>query len=139
MTDQLDLRCPHCGGTGIATPVDASSITANTEGRTHRAAHATERAAALRVAPRTGAQRYRVLTAICAAAVQGSTGLTDEEIAATPGIADTAHRTRRNELVMGGWVYDSQTTRPTRGGDPAIVWAPTLQAAVWWHDRIAAA
>ena len=95
---------------------------ADTIGKFHAGAPPTEVGAALRVHPRTGTQKRLILDAVAAS---GDAGLIDEEIAHIPGVADTAHRTRRNELVEGGWVEDSGRTRPTASDAPSIVWVLT--------------
>lgn len=82
----------------------------------------TELKAAVAVYPRTGSQRRRVLDAIAEA---GERGLTNEEIGKVPGIADTAHRTRRKELVEGGWVEDSGRVRASDSGNDSIIWVLT--------------
>jgi hypothetical protein len=95
-----------------------------TLGRMHIGASGTEVSAAVMAFPRTGTQRLAILRY-----VHGShSGLTDEEIARMPGIADTAHRTRRRELVDGGWIVDSGVTRKTRSGADSVVWVTTEKA-----------
>lgn len=86
--------------------------------------HPTALRGAVKVYPRSGTQRRLILDAIAAA---GERGLTHDEIAAVPGVADTAHRTRKTELVEDGWVEDSGRTRPTVTGTDAIVWVLTEQ------------
>ena len=92
------------------------------EGRTHRNGSDTEIAASLRVSPRTGTQRGLILDALAA----NPAGLTFDEIAALPGVADTAHRTRTSELVAGGFVVDSGRRRANRRGNDEIVWIPVI-------------
>lgn len=101
----------------------------DTIGKFHGDPQVTEIAAALRALPRTGSQRRLVLDGVGAA---GERGLTDEEIAVVEGVADTAHRTRRNELVKGGWVRDSGRTRKTDSGSDSIVWVLTDQGRDRW-------
>jgi hypothetical protein len=101
----------------------------DTEGIAHRDAHPTERRAAQMVTPRTGSQRRLVLDAIGFS----TDGLTDEEVAMFPGVADTAHRTRRNELVRDGWVQDSGRVRATQSGSPSIVWELTPRGRDAFH------
>lgn len=108
---------------------------ANTPGKFHTDAEATEWAAAFKVTPRTGTQRRLVLDFI---ARSGERGATDEEIAASPGVADTAHRTRRNELVMGGWVVDSGMTRRTASESDSIVWVLSGEGRLKWSSEEAA-
>lgn len=101
----------------------------NEPGKFHADPKATEKAAAFKVLPRTGSQRRLVLDAIAAS---GGRGLLDEEIAVVEGVADTAHRTRRNELVMGGWVRDSGRTRRTASGTDSIAWVLTDEGLLRW-------
>lgn len=136
----MEPICPTCGGKGtvfdprLATDVPCrnrqyhgglSDPRENTEGRAHTDGHVTERAAATRVIPRTGTQRMLVLTAI---ETRDPNGITDEEISVWPGISDTAHRTRRKELVDGGWVMDSGRTGRTESGSDSILWILTPDA-----------
>lgn len=93
-------------------------------GKFHAAAGVTERAAAVKTYPRTGTQRGLILDAIAAS----EDGLIDEELAAIPGITDTAHRTRRNELVVDGWIEDSGRVRLTASGTESIIWVLTAAA-----------
>lgn len=69
--------------------------------------------------PREGTQRWRVLLLLQAAHPDG---LTDEEMQTQLGMNANTQRPRRVELVRDGWLEDSGYRRPTRGGDPAIVW-----------------
>lgn len=142
--DQLDLfaeppddDCPICHGLRYvmvkrACACQDESLHENTPGKAHTGAHATEKLAALKAAPRTGTQRWRVLVAIRRAYVDGRVGLNDEEIGASPGIHDNAHRTRRNELVMGEWVEASGVVRPTASDSEAIVWTLTDKGRDWF-------
>jgi hypothetical protein len=98
----------------------------DTEGAVHRAAKATEASAALMAMPKTGTQRALAYEGIVEAWATGRNGLTFEEIAALPDVADNAHRTRVRELVLGGHVRDSGLTRPNERGNDEIVWTPTL-------------
>lgn len=79
---------------------------------------ATSHAAAAAIAPVSGAQRQAVLTCIYAA----GDGRTDEEGIADTGIAASAYRPRRVELVAAGLVRDSGRTRKTASGRAAVVW-----------------
>lgn len=96
----------------------------NTEGRKHRRSTDTERAAALRVMPKTGTQRLTVLRAIAAA----DDGLTDVEVADVTGLYHYSAAPRRNELLIGGWVMDSGRRRETGNGGEGIVWIATDKA-----------
>ena len=102
------------------------------KGKEHRAAPKTERAAARKAMPRTGTQRRLILDVIGAA---GDDGMIDEDIAKADGVADTAHRTRRNELVTDGWVVDSGRTRVTESGTDSIVWVLSDEGRERWKPR----
>lgn len=77
----------------------------------------TSRAAAWRIAPKTGTKRRQVLDAI-----RNSDGLTDEEMQRSIPMSANTQRPRRVELVEGGFIKDSGERRPTAGGDLAVVW-----------------
>jgi hypothetical protein len=113
-----------------------SNPDANTRGVHHASPHDTEKEAAYRAMPRTGTQRRLILDAIARASERG---LTDEEIAVLPGVADTAHRTRRNELVLGGWVADSGKVRHTKSDSESIVWVLTDRGREEWKPVQASA
>lgn len=88
-------------------------------GLRHRDASDTERAAAAKIAPRSGTQRAAVYNAI---AFAGPHGMTDWEIVDATGILRSAVCARRNELVRDGFVMDSGRRRLERTGSKAIVW-----------------
>lgn len=91
---------------------------ATTLGKFHRDGHATERESAISVYPRTGTQRRKVLDYIARCGHQGAT---DRELQQNLSIRRA--RTRRQELVEGGWVIDSGVTRRLPDtGNHAIVW-----------------
>lgn len=100
------------------------------EGRRHREGTDTERAAALRVMPRSGTQRAKVLEALQSPGRLGMPylpmgGLTDYELWQYAGVGARPHvpATRREELIAAGWpIVDSGERRPTDTGSPAIVW-----------------
>lgn len=93
---------------------------AETPGRHH--GRATEKAAAYDVLPRSGTQRLRVLYAIARA---GWRGRTDQELEDELEMQRPSPGNRRGELMTGGWVRDSGERRPTRTGNPAVVWVLT--------------
>lgn len=66
--------------------------------------------------PKSGTQRRRVYDAIRVC------GRTDEELSTLLGLPENSIRPRRTELVQDGFILDSGLTRPTRHGNPAIVW-----------------
>jgi hypothetical protein len=91
------------------------------EGRYHRDGTDTERAAALRVMPRSGTQRAMVLETL----QFFPQGVTDYELWGIFKIGARPHvpATRREELIRDGWnIVDSGLRRPTDTGSPAIVW-----------------
>ena len=91
-------------------------------GRFHTAGTDTERAAAVRVHPRSGTQRARVLSALM---TQGQHGATDNELWRFHRIGARPHvpGTRREELIADGWpIIDSGRRRKTDTGTSAIVW-----------------
>lgn len=52
----------------------------------------------------------------------GSRGLTDFELAALTGVAQTSIGVRRKELVRAGYVEATPWRRPAPSGSMAIVW-----------------
>jgi hypothetical protein len=114
----------------IDVDIDTSSIDKRRIGRFQAGAQTTARNAAISAYPRSGTQRRRVFDAIAQAWRDDRIGLTDDEIGRVPGISDTAHRTRRNELVDGGWVRATEATRPSTTGEPSIVWALTERGRI---------
>lgn len=80
----------------------------------------TERKAALDVYPRTGTQRRAVLDFIATA---GDRGATDDEAREATGVRRA--RTRRHELMEGGWVEDSGRQRKLQTGNLAEIWVLT--------------
>lgn len=84
----------------------------------------TEKAAYWSSLPRHGSQRHRVLESIAAA---GDFGRTDEELEIILDLRRPSAGNRRGELVEGGWVRDSGRRRPTRSGNPAVVWVLTAE------------
>ena len=93
-------------------------------GRYHHDGQATELEAAIRVAPRAGSQRQRVLEALR----EHPQGLTDYQLWNDIGIGARPHvpGTRREELIADGWpIIDSGERRRTDTGANAIVWQLT--------------
>lgn len=60
---------------------------------------------------------------------RGADGATDEEIQVALSLNPSGERPRRIELVRGGFVRDSGTTRPTRSGCKAVVWTASTEGA----------
>ncbi len=107
----------------LAAMAQLSDPTANGVGRVHSDPRAgVEKLAALKVFPRTGTQRGMVLEAIAAS---GDRGMTHDEIEQIKDVSPRAHRTRRKELEIGGWVKDSGRRRDTATKTAAIVWVLT--------------
>lgn len=85
----------------------------------HVRGSATSKAAAERIAPKAGTKRAKVLE--CLKKV-GTLGLTDEQMQYWLKMPANTQRPRRVELVKAGLIKDSGRTRPTLGGDQAVVW-----------------
>jgi len=85
----------------------------------------TSKVAARLAYPRSGTQRWRVLTLLA------STTLTDEEIQHRLGMNPNTERPRRVELVEGGWVEDSGERRNTASERPSVVWRLTAKGRAW--------
>lgn len=79
---------------------------------------ATSKAAAERIAPKAGTKRAQVLECLKKCPI----GLTDEQIQWQLDMPANTQRPRRVELVKAGLIKDSGRTRPTLGGDQAVVW-----------------
>ncbi len=86
----------------------------------------TERLAAIDVYPRTGTQRRAVLDYLA----RCGGGATDEEIRNATGVRRA--RTRRHELLEGGWVCDSGIQRKVGTGNLAEVWTLTQAGRDQW-------
>ena len=80
---------------------------------------ATSKAAALSAEPSSGTKRGLLLAFLRG---RGATGATDEEMQFLVPMNPNTQRPRRVELVQGGFIEDSHRTRPTLGGDDAVVW-----------------
>ena len=79
----------------------------------------TSHEAAVRVWPKTGTQRAKILQLLYNL---WPGGLTDEEIQDRTGMGGSSERPRRIELTGMGWVINTLHTRETHGGDQAIIW-----------------
>lgn len=112
----MSKHCPTCTCGDLSDPAE------NTVGGVRRTDPETSAAAAYDVLPRTGTQRMRVLEFLVA---QGDQGATDDETMTALAMEPSSAQTRRNELMKGGWVYDTGQVRPTHTGQDAIVWAVT--------------
>jgi DNA-binding transcriptional ArsR family regulator len=66
-----------------------------------------------------GPNRRLAYEALCRA---GERGLTDFELAAITGVAQTSIGVRRKELVRAGYVEATPLRRPAPSGSMAIVW-----------------
>lgn len=107
--------CPSCGRS-LGQVLEPASVPGK---------QPTSRLAALRVFPRTGRQRRKILELIARGASIGVDGATDEEICDVLSMNPNSVHPRRGELVTGGWIQNSGTFRETEGGDWAIVWIAT--------------
>lgn len=99
-------------------------VSENTRGVVRADAPSTSEDAADHVWPRTGSQRWRLLTLLW----NTPDGLTDEQMSTLSRIAPNSQRPRRVELVEAGWVVDSGERRETIGGSEAIVWVTSTEA-----------
>lgn len=116
-----DKRLMHEAADMIDALLAGSALSHPAEDGVVLGAKDTSREAALRVFPRTGTQRARVLDIISASI----SGLTDEEMQNILSMSPNSQRPRRNELVKGGWVEDSGKQRKTKSGAFAEVWTLT--------------
>ena len=112
MTEELEGQLSMDGRLDPARPMI---------GRFHHDGTDTERGAAMRVAPRAGTQRAKVLRHLQQV---GADGATDYELwRAGIGIRPHVPGTRREELIADGWpIVDSGRRRLTDTGTRAIVW-----------------
>lgn len=79
---------------------------------------ATSKKAALDNWPRSGSQRERILSAVVWAKAYGATR---EEIAGVTQLSGDTVRPRVLELIQGGWLFETEHTRPTRKGNDSVV------------------
>ena len=80
---------------------------------------ATSRSAALSAEPQAGTKRAILLAFLRG---RGLAGATDEEMQIVVPMNANTQRPRCVELVLGRFVANSKRTRPTAGGDQAVVW-----------------
>ncbi len=111
-----------------------AEVSENRDGMVQADPSTTSARSARLVAPRSGTQRARLLTFI----VEAPAGATDYEAERDLGLLGNAVRPRRNELVGGGYLTDSGTTRRHRGSD-WIVWQATDEARAWYQRQAGAA
>lgn len=83
--------------------------------------------AALRVQPRSGSQRAKVLAELMEWEGLGYTGRTDVQLQTGLKMSPNTERPRRVELVRGGWVKDSGE-RVKHAGRSHVVWSVTDKA-----------
>jgi len=102
----------------VTAQLDLMSILDAPTAKVRRDAPDTSRAAAARIAPKTGTKRRLVLDAI----TTSPDGLTDEEMQRLIPMSANTQRPRRVELVEGGFIKDSGRRRRTSSQDLAIVW-----------------
>lgn len=105
--------------------VAASSPTADGPGRVRRDGSSTSKAAALQVLPKSGTWRGKVLAFVVG---RGEVGATFEEICRGLGRDYSNIGPRVRELVEGGWVEDSRSTRRGTSGSDQMVWRATKRA-----------
>jgi hypothetical protein len=79
----------------------------------------TSEAAAESIKPSSSTLRFKVLTFIKEAGLQGAT---DDEVEVALDLRHQTASARRRELVLSGHIRDSGSRRPTRSGRGATVW-----------------
>ena len=95
----------------------------------------TSKLAAERVAPRASAGRMKVLEHLCVRA------MTDFELAAATGVAQTSIGKRRGEARDAGWVEvaldgnGDEVRRPSTSGSPAMVWVITESGRDFYNNN----
>lgn len=92
----------------------------------------TSRKAALDNYPRAGSQRRRVLLEIARGQEHGRTR---EELATRLELDDNSVRPRVVELVNGGFIRETDKTRPTKAGSEASVLALTMKGMLALRDH----
>jgi hypothetical protein len=92
----------------------------------------TSRKAAIDNYPRSGTQRWKVLTAIVG---QGGVGFTRDELAAALGLAINSILPRVKELLDGEWIVETERERTTRQGSAASVLVATEKGEREWRER----
>lgn len=129
--------CSHCGRNWPpdSTWKNLPSPDTNAIGKFHgpdAGAPETERAAAIRVYPRTGTARRIVLDFIGAT---GERGATDDEMQAALTMGANTQRPRRVELLNAGWIEDSGARRKTGTGSDAVAWVLTGAGSEQWSEE----
>jgi hypothetical protein len=79
----------------------------------------TSKAAAWAIEPKRASGRGILLAFLRS---RGPMGATDEEMQRWAPMNDNTQRPRRGELVKGGFIHQSGTTRATTSGHDAVVW-----------------
>ena len=82
----------------------------------------TSRRAAIDAYPRQGSQRWKILKALVVSP------LTRYEIMQQTGLLENSVRPRVVELIEGGWIEETDQTRPTGSKSKAVVLALTAKA-----------
>lgn len=82
----------------------------------------TSRRAAIDAYPRQGSQRWKILKALVISP------LTRYEIMQQTGLLENSVRPRVVELIEGGWIEETDQTRPTGSKSKAVVLALTAKA-----------
>lgn len=122
------VRCPHCGGIVPTSPqrslFDDPEPIQPEHAKARRSDPDTSQVAAR--FPRGESQRWRVLNAHYIALTVRSSGLTDEELhQMLRDMRLNSLTTRRSELAVAGWLYDTGIRRQASGGVDQIVWQMT--------------
>lgn len=111
------------------TAMREEEVRGNREGKLVAEPPGTSAKSARLVAPRTGSQRARILTAVVEYG-----GLTDHELAERLRLLDNSVRPRRSELLTSGYVRDSGRVRQHRGSS-WVVWEATEAGMAWWRQQ----
>lgn len=110
--------------TSLFDPIEPiTRVTQPRAGKHHRNASPTELKAALKVAPKSGTSRFRVLLAIVEKGRER--GLIDWEVASLARIPLSSVTGRRNELMEGGFVENSGKEDRGPYGADCTLWIAT--------------
>lgn len=127
------VKCPRCGhsipvshqGSLFDEPVPLQPVSAKSRRTDPDTSHAAARY------PRGDSQRWRILNAH----YRWPEGMTDEELSKLmPDMRLNSLTTRRSELAVAGWLYDTGHRRQASGGVDQIVWAMTPSAR-WSFEK----
>lgn len=115
-------KCPRCGHSFSDQPslFDPPMELQPAQAKARRTDPETSQRAARY--PRGDSQRWRILNAH----YRSSNGMTDEELhAVLRDVRLNSLTTRRSELAVAGWLFDTGIRRQSSGGVDQIVWRMT--------------